>query len=94
MWLVWHCIQFVLSCGCRCALQGYLSRNSDIFQYSIIPGILDQVYFFFFMYSYTIRNIPGSQYLEYVDPRNLLMVLYSFFKKLKNVRCEYDRVNG
>ena len=46
------------------------------------------------MYSYTIRNIPGSQYLEYVDPRNLLMVLYSFFKKLKNVRCEYDRVNG
>ena len=25
--------------------------------------------------SYTIPNIPGSQYLEYVDPRNVLLLL-------------------
>ena len=27
---------------------------------------------------HTIHNIPGSQYLEYVDPGNVLLVLYSF----------------
>ena len=35
----------------------------------------DQAHFFFF--KYTIHNIPGSQYLEYLDPGNLLL-LYSF----------------
>ena len=33
---------------------------------------------FSFSCSYTIRNIPGSQYLEYVDPGNALLGLYSF----------------
>ena len=27
---------------------------------------------------YTVHNIPGSQYLEYVDPVNFLLVLCSF----------------
>ena len=40
---------------------------------------------------YTVHNIPGSQYLEYNDLGSLLLVLYSFYTKLKNVSCEYDR---
>lgn len=28
-------------------------------------------------FRYTIHNVSGSQYLEYVDPENLLVVLHS-----------------
>ena len=45
---------------------------------SIICLIRRIRYIFSFSCSYTIRNIPGSQYLEYVDPGNVLLVLYSF----------------
>ena len=38
-------------------------------------------YIFYFSCSHTIHNIPGSQYLEYVDPGNVLLVLYSFVFK-------------
>ena len=33
---------------------------------------------FSFSCLYTIHNIPGSQYLEYVGPGNVLLVLSSF----------------
>ena len=72
--ILWHHIHLVLSCGCRCALV-------LIDSYMCSSHIRDEVYIFFFIYQYTIlrvHNIAGSQYLEYVDPGNLLLVLYSF----------------
>ena len=67
------------SCGCRCALV-LTEEQLHVCQYyknSIICLIRRIRYIFSFSCSYTIRNIPGSQYLEYVDPGNVLLVMYS-----------------
>ena len=63
------------SCGCRCALVR-IEEQLHVFQYDSIIYLIR--YIFSFSCSYTIHNIPGSQYLQYVDPGNVLLVLYSF----------------
>ena len=65
----------MLSCGCRCALE-LIEEQLHVFQYYSIIYVIR--YIFYFSCSHTIHNIPGSQYLEYVDPGNVLLVLYSF----------------
>ena len=53
------------SCGCRCAVV-LIEEQLHVFQYDSIIYLIR--YIFSFSCSYTIHNIPVSQYLEYVHP--------------------------